>query len=230
MATAGATIAQASIILDDQGNVRSTPELMRVWFNEAQREVARRAECLRAKATVATTADTQSVTWTGAAIRIVECYWYGTGDTQRYPLVYRDHRAARSVWGSGRAISVGTPELFWTEGYPSSAGFTIWMYPTPSTNGTLEVHYYRQATDIATDGTGDATTVDLPSGWHDVLVPFIVMRAFEAQRQYEMADRWRREFDERLVGLIDATVRFVDEPGQMMMDDWFDIFGDGVGW
>lgn len=228
MATAGSVIAAASIILDDTGNVRSTPELMRVWYNEACREIARRSECLRAKTTVSTTADTQSVTWAGSCIRIAECYWYGTGDTQRYPLVYRDHRANRAVWGSGRAISVGTPELFWTEGFPGSTSFTIWLYPTPSTNGTLEIHYYRFPTDIATDGSADASTVDLPSGWHDTITPFIVMRAFEAQRQYEMADRWRGEFDNRLTGLIDASVRYVDEPGTVAMDDWYDIFGDAI--
>lgn len=230
MSTLGNVIQRAAILLDDAGLVRSSPMMMREWVNEAQREVARRSECLRAKTTVSTTADTQSVTLTQPIIRISEAYWYGTGDTQRYPLVYRDHRANRAVWGSGRTIAVGTPELFWTEGYPSSASFTLWLFPTPSRNGTLELHYYRHSTDFALDGSDDATVIDLPSGWSDVLLPYVVMRALQAQRQYQLADQYRSEFNDRLTGLIDASVRYIDEPGSMIMDDWYDIFGDGVDW
>lgn len=227
MATYGDQVRQISLLLDDEPQRRFRKDQILTWINEAQREASRRSECLRAKATVSTTADTQSVALTQNLIRAHEVYWYDTGNW-RIPLVYGDHSANRAVWGVSRSIGVGTPELWWTEGYPGS--MTLWMFPTPSRDGTAEVHYYRFSTDAATDGTDDATEVDLPTGWQDVVIPWAMMRAHESSKSYDTAQMYKDQFDEKLAGLIDASVRYTDSPSAVAMDDWYDIYGDDFDW
>lgn len=227
MSTLGKIMHMASVILDDQASVRVTPMQLRMFVNEGQREVARRSECLRTKTDVPVVAGTSSTIVPLPIVRISEIYFHATGDTHTIPLVYRDHRANRTVWGSGRDVGSGTPEIFWTEGFPGDTSFTVNLFPKPFRAGTLEIHYYRFPTDFALDGSDDDQPIDLPSGWSDTLTPFVVMRGMEAQRQYEAAGLYRDEFSQKLAALVEASVRFVNEPGTVMMDDWYDIFGDG---
>lgn len=228
MATYGDKAREVSLLLDDEAQRRFRHDQILTWINEGQREASRRSECLRGKATISTTADVQSVSVTEDVVRIHEVYWYDDGN-QRIPLVYEDHSAARAVWGVSRKIGVGTPNIWWTEGYPGA--FTLWFFPTPSRDGTAEMHYYRFSTDAATDGTDDATTVDLPSGWQDVVVPWAVMRAKESAREYEQAQLYKDQFDEKLSGLIDASVRYTDNVGTIARDDWYSPFAyDDFDW
>jgi len=230
MATVGEIARQASILLDDEAGRRYRSEHLRTWIGEAQREVSRRAECLRATATISTTADTQSITITQDVVRLVECYWYPTGSSLRYPLVYRDHRAMRPIAGSYISTGAGVPEVFWTQGYPGAASFTLHFFPTPSEAGSAIIHYYRFAAAVSTTGSHDATEIDLPAGWSDCVLPWVLMRAREASREYEPAAMFKGQFEERLGNLTDASVRFIDEPGSIVMDDWYDIYGDDSDW
>lgn len=229
MATNGDIMRRASILLDDEGNRRHGLHHMREYLNDATREISRRAECLRAKTTAATTADTASITLTQSIVRIHEVYWYDTGN-QRYPLNFKPHRAGRSIWGISRDITTSTPQWWWTEGYPGSSSFTLHFWPIPSRDGTAEIHYYRYSSDISLAGTADDTEVDLPSGWQDAAVQWIIKRAREAEQQFDLADRAEREFDNRLAGLVDATSHFTDEPTAMILDDYYDVYGDNWDW
>jgi len=223
--TVGAIIAETAILLDDEQMVRFKPYMLRTWLNEAQREVSKITECLRAKTTIAVTADTQSYAMTANVVRVVEIYFYSATDTQRYPLEYRDHRASRPIWGTSRSLSQGCPVMYWTEGYPGA--FTLGLFPIPSQDGTLEVHYNRFSTDFVTNlGTDDASSIDLPTGWEGTCVSWMLMRAFQASRETERANGARAEFDANVGMLIEASVRYVDEPGSITMDSWYDIFGD----
>lgn len=219
--TVGDMMLRAATLLDDRAMVRNDPMMLRMYINEAQREIARRSECLRAK-TVLPIPAAQSHTINLPVIRISEIYWSGATEGRKIPLVFRDHRANRAVWGSGRDIAQGTPEIYWTEGFPPA--LTVNLFPAPTRTGNLEIHYYRHATNHALDGLDDDQPLDLPQGWGDAITPYVLMRAYESQRKYETADNYRREFETRLVGLIEASTRFVDEPGSVMMDDWYDIF------
>ena len=224
--TVGAILAETSILLDDEQFIRFPKWQLRTWLNEAQREVSKMTECLRAKTTLDVDAADQFITCTTNLIRISEIYWYADGDSQRYPLVYRDHRASRPIWGTYRGLNEGYPSLYWTEGYPGA--FEIGLYPIPSQNGTLELHYYRYATDREIMvGTDDALAIDLPNGWEGTVVSWILMRAFQASREPTRAESYRNEFNAQVDMLITASTRYVDEPGSMVEDDWYDIFGDG---
>jgi hypothetical protein len=224
--TLGSACLEAALILDDENSARFPLVNLRRWCNEAQREVSRRAECLRASTTLAFSAADQSNDLTANVIRVGEVEWQPTGDTQWYPLVYRDHRASRPIWGTYQEITQGIPMMFWTQGYPGAASFTLHLYPTPSAAGTARIHYYRFATDLALTGSADATALDLPAGWGDCCVPWICYRAMQSTRETQRAAEFKAEFDEKVDMLIEASVRYVDEPGSIVMDDWYPDFDD----
>jgi hypothetical protein len=217
---------QASAILDDPNQARFPLVQLRRWCNEGQREVSRRSECLRATTTLSFNAGDQSNDLTSSVIRVSEVEWQTTGDTQWYPLQFRDHRAARPIWGTHQEITQGIPELYWTQGYPGSTTFTLHLFPTPASAGTARIHYYRYSTDLSITGSADATAIDLPAGWEDCCLPWICYRAMQSARESARAGEFKAEFDERVGMLIEASVRYVDEPGSMVMDDWYDIFDD----
>jgi len=221
----GDICSEAAVLLDDEAGARYTPAMLRTWANEAQREVSKMSECLRAKTTLNTDADVQSYALTSNVIRLTEVYWQADNDSNLYPLEYRDHRASRPIWGVSRSRSEGTPQLYWTEGFPGN--FTLAFYPTPSQDGTAEIHYSRFSVDLATNGSDDATALDLPIGWEGTCIPWIVMRAMQTSRESSRADEFRQEFMVGVDALITASVRYVDEPGSMTMDSWYDIFDDG---
>ncbi|MFG0329842.1 MAG: DUF6682 family protein [Phycisphaerales bacterium] len=224
MATNAAIMADAAALLDDDANRRYPLRRLRRWLNDATLEVSRRSEALRTKTTLPTLADTAEVTLPTDVVRLAEVYWQGTGERVNHPLYYKDHRGARSVWGSHRDIRVGTPAMFWTAGYPPT--LTLSLYPKPSRTGTAEVHYYRTSQPISLAGQNDQAEVDLPVGWQDLCVQWICMRARESTREVGEAERWKAEFGGKLSALISASERFIDEPGSMEIDDWYPTFDE----
>lgn len=199
-------------------------EELRTWINEGAREIARRTECLRAVSTVSVTSGTQSYSGPTDMVRIHKIEFIPTGDTRSFPLEYRDQSAADIVWGTQRAITQSYAPEFWSGwGFPGSSNFTIELYPTPSTNGSLRIHYYRLPVDLAVAGNGSAgTAIDCPAGWEDVILDWAETRA-ELKRKdvnaYQIKDAI---FKDHLMAIMDTSIRYTDAPGEITFDtQWF---------
>ena len=88
--------------------------------------------------------------------------------------------------------------------------------------------YAKYPTDLATDGSAAATSVDVPNGWEDVLEDYVEYRYHLKDRNPGEAQRAKQQYDENLLKLIGATTSYVDAPGQITMDVVpFDSFGWG---
>lgn len=226
--TLGDIILDASNILDDPRQERYTPDLVRRWANEGAREVSKLTGCLRASADIDWAADDQTETLTQDIVSIIEAEWMNDNDDRIYPLVYRDHTAARAVYGTQQRATWSTPGMYWTGGYPGALTLSLW--PIPTQNGTCRLHYARFSTSLAINGSADGTAIDLPAGWEELCVEWICYRARQASREYELASAHKAQFDARLDALSTIAVRYSDEQGVVSMDDWYDIFSDGYGW
>ena len=154
------------------------------WINEGCRDIARITECLRASTTVAVTGGTQTYTGPTDIVRIYRVQWEPTGSTQKYPLEPREINTLDSVWWTSQSISTGTPQFFYTWGFPPSV--TIGLYPTPTVNGNLRVFYARLSADV----TNGATTLDIPEGWHDAVAEYATYRALRRARD----PRWQESY------------------------------------
>lgn len=206
--------------------VWTNPEL-RVYLNEAQREIARRSEALNKSTTVSVSANTQTGTAPTDMVRIHKVDWYTSSTGSRYPLEYRDRDNLDRLWGTAEVLSRGTPE-FWTfDGYPGGSG-VITLFPTPGVNGTLKVYYYAFPADLATDTSAASSSMTIPSGWEDLLIDYAEFRALRQNRQAAEAQEALAQFEMRLAGLVDASTKWTDQPGQFINDPFYNVDDWGV--
>ncbi|MGH9201916.1 MAG: DUF6682 family protein, partial [Vicinamibacterales bacterium] len=176
----GSIAADVRTRLDEASASFWSNDEIRRWINEACRDIARRAEVLPKLSTIAALAAVRAYTLPTDAIRIYRAEFIPTGQTNIYPLQYKDYASLDAVWGSMQQITQGYPQYFTMWGFPPT--LQVYLYPVPSTAGTLNVFYYRLPADLATDGTGDATAVDIPQGWWDLAAQYCEYVALRKDR------------------------------------------------
>lgn len=192
----------------------SEPDLRR-WINEIALDMARRTESLRGTydqaAVAGTAAYTPAFTATTQMYRIYDITFAPTGSSLTYPLEYRDRKGAAEVWGIMQS-SQGTPAIWTSWGAPPS--LSIQVYPSPSQAGTLKLYYYRLPTQLATDGTAAASTLDIVDGWEDVLVDGVEYKAKRRDGDSTWTEA-KQEYEQHIEAMMEATLRFSDSMGQI---------------
>jgi len=209
-------------------------EDLRRWCNEILKDMARRTECLRGiydePATAGTTDYTPEFTDTTNVYRVYRVEFIPDGQTNIYPLEFRDPNACDEVWGLSQQQTQGIPAIWTSWGTPPS--FTLKTFPGPSLDGVLRLWYYRLPTSLAIDGTADASPLDLVEGWDDVLTDGVEYKALRRDSD----PRWqeaKQEYEEHLEAMAEATIRFTDAAGMVatnsgtFIPEW--LYGGGVG-
>lgn len=200
------------------------------YLNEGIREIAIRTECLASTTDVAVTAGVYLVAAPSTVSRIHRAEWapsnpVGSSD-QIYPLRYMQLNNLDSVRGSGQQTMSGTPEIYSTWGYPGSTTFRVVLYPKPTTNGTLRIHYYR----LPTAAASDADVLDLPEGWEHLVYDYAEFRS----RLKDGDDAWqvaKTEFEGRLELFKSQFARLTDENDTIGVDGfWGPNFLDPDWW
>jgi len=216
--TQAAVVTEVRSRIDEPtAGVASEVEL-RTWINEAAKDIARTAECLRAKGSVAVTAGTQAYTAPTDVVRILRVEYKADGNNRVVPLEHRQYNAMDSVWGTWQTMSSNTPSYYTTWGYAPT--LTLTVYPTPTTDGDLFVYYAKYPADLATDGSDGTDNVDVPNGWEDVLCDYVEYRYWLKDGRTDNAQRAKAVYDENLMKLIAATTTYVDAPGMITHDSW----------
>lgn len=167
-----------------------TQTKLRRWVNEGMEKIARDTECLLATTTITGVAGTQSYSTSAispAFTRIHKVQYEPTGSTSVYTLQYRDFNVMDTVWGSNPTWG-GYPE-YWTA-WGIQPSLSLILYPVPSVGGTIRLYYYRLPTKLDEAGSQDSSTLDLPSGWDDILVTYVEMCALRADRD----PRWQEAY------------------------------------
>lgn len=201
--------------LDEPSSVYWTDADLRRWINEIARDMARRTECLRdtySQAAVAGTyAYTPAFTSVTQPYRIYRVEFIPTGQTDVYPLEYRDRNTADEVWGLAQQQTQGIPAIWTSWGAPPA--LTLQVFPSPAAAGTLKLYYYGLPTILAVDSTADqAVAVDIVDGWEDVLVDGV---EYKAKRRDGDSD-WqsaKQEYEQHIEAMAEATLRFTDSLG-----------------
>ncbi len=204
---------------------------LRRWVNEIAADMARRTESLRgtyAQAAVAgTAAYTPAFTSTTNVYRIYGIEFVPTGSSLTYPLEFRDRQGATEVWGIMQGTQ-GTPAIWTSWGAPPT--LSIQVFPSPAYAGTLNIYYYRLATQLLTDGTQAATAVDIVDGWEDVLVDGVEYKAKRRDGDSTWTEA-KQEYEQHLEAMMEATLRFTDAAGVITtpsggyIPGW--LYGDG---
>lgn len=196
--------------LYELGADRFTNAMLYIWINEGVADAVRRTECNRATDTQAVVSGTQEYPGPDDAVRVHMVTYTATGSDRVSPLEYNDYQVVTSQAWTSLTSAQGTPEIFWTWGY--APALTIGLYPTPSLAGTLSVHYYRFATPLATDGSAASTSIDVPQGWEDAIVDYVVRQAFIADRD-ERYKVFNDDYERKLAALLETAIRYTDQAG-----------------
>lgn len=209
------TRTQAEVIgdvrarLDDDDESRFDDRKLRRWINEICLDIARRTECLRTDTTVSAMVGQSDYSLPSDCIRV---HLISYDDTDSTPRGFLEHVDRHNFNRRGVAYQSFTPSLFTTKGFPPSMTFEV--YPLPSEAGTFNVNYYSVPTELAINDDSDAdTNIDLPEGWHDIVVDGVEYKALRADRD----PRWQEakgEYEQNVEVAAQQATRFSDQPGQ----------------
>lgn len=213
--TQGEAITQIRARIDEPTAIYWTDVNLRMWINDTARDMARRTECLRdtynQAATAGTYAYTPAFTSVTQPYRIYRVEFTPTGQTQVYPLEYRDRNSADEIWGLAQAQQTGIPAIWTSWGAPPA--LTLQVFPSPSVNGTLKLYYYGLPTVLATATSADANVaVDIVDGWEDVLIDGVEYRARRRDNDSDWVQA-KQEYEQHLEALMEASIRYTDAFG-----------------
>lgn len=229
MKTVAEVMYEISVAVDDEGMTRFKPEVLRRFIYAGEKEVARRTECLRYTANIAVGAAVQTVTGPTDAVRLTQCLYLPTGSSAVYPLEYRDQQSLSMEWGPWQAIDQSAYPSFWTTwGAPPT--LTIGLYPIPSEAGVLRVFYYRLPANINPNGTDDTDAIDLPEGWEECLVDYGEAMCFRKDRDLDGYQIAYSQFESKMGALLETSVRYTDQAGQIDFAGWGSGYGGGDFW
>lgn len=188
------------------------------WINEGMRVVARRAETIQALSTsIAAVVGTQKYDLPTDCIRVHKVDFVPTGQTQQYPLRPCTEGELIQYAGVNPLMQGAYPALFAAWGMPGGTGnatLKMKVYPVPGQTGTFNLYYYRQPAALVT-GTNDATALEVPAGWDDLVVQYAESVALLKDQD----PRWRdvrQLFENDLGYLIDVTRQYHDQDRQFI--------------
>jgi len=196
------------------------------WIYEGMKDLARKTEILQTELEIDCDASVQKVSAPADMIRAYRVVWKNDSDDTQQAIPYKAFNNADAVWWTSQAITEGLPQLYTMWGVPGS--IQIVLYPTPASDGTLILQYYR----FPAEATLDTDELDLPLGWEDVVYSFAEMRALKQDRD----PRWQEskaEYDEQLGAMYDLTRHYTDQQGQEIqgefsggLPNWLTMGGD----
>jgi len=170
----------------DEAGVQITKDNIIRWINDAQRALAVNNDLLQRKATSATVVDQTAYALPSDILQARSVKWQGH-TLHALSQAEADHY----VRDNETDVPTGTPTHYWI--WANS----IYLYPAPSSAGSadLELYYIRQPVSITEDiATLDSTALDLPLTYHNAIVDYVLVQAYELDDNWNAADRKAAHF------------------------------------
>lgn len=217
--TLGAAVLAVRERLGEVNARQWTDAILRRLIQEGMRDAVRRTFALFDQLDVTLTlnvAEYTLTTTTGPQILQIANVEYLPGDGRKIPLHGRTREAMPSVWGHSQDQTTGEPVFYTTWGNPPN--LKIRLYPAPNVNSTLRLFIVRLPNVLALDGTADATNLDFPEGWVDVVYDYAEYRAL--RRGHD--PRWqecKQLYDENIQQMLTAADTYMRDGAQIVRDD-----------
>lgn len=232
--TQAEAIAAVRESLDEPTSIYWTDTAIRRWINDIAKDIARRTEALRAVYNETAVAGTSSYTLAFTSVqqpyRIYRVEYIPTGQTDIYPLEYRDKSTADEVWGLAQQQTQGIPAIWTSWGYPPS--LTLQVFPSPAAAGTLRIFYYALPEQLEISTNSDANTnITIVDGWEDILVMGVEARAKRRDGDSSWSEA-KNEYEQAIAAMMESTLKFTDANGVIVtangnyMPEWL-YGGDG---
>jgi hypothetical protein len=190
----------------DELNVNNkfwSPKEIRVWINDGVRDVARRAEVLLVYNSSMTANPGQAkYGLPNDVIRVHRVEYVPGNSTQIYPVIGSTYDELDQIWGINPTTQSSYPTAYACWGTPGNV--TIQFYPVPSQSGHFNIFYYRMPQNMDTDGSDDAQSLQIPSGWDDLIVQYVSMRGLMKARDPAW-QIYKAEYTENIEYLTEVT-------------------------
>jgi hypothetical protein len=185
----------------------TTPEI-RVWINDACRDIARRAEVLLIyNSSLTANAGQAKYDLPLDVIRVHRVEFIPANSTQIYPVIGSTYDELDQIWGINPTTQSSYPTAYACWGTPGHV--TIQFYPVPAQDGQFNIFYYRMPGNLDTDGSDDNYDLDIPRGWDDLVVTYVSMRGMMKARDPAW-QIYKDSYDENLQYLVDVSRQMHD--------------------
>lgn len=168
----------------DESGVQVTEADVIRWINDSQQEaVLQHTFLLPTSSTIATVANQQSYNIPSTCLDLKNVKYTESGAISSYALQYFNSKQMNEYLGNWEGTDyIGEP-LFFTQGTDNKS---IKLFPVPDHSlGTITFEFGRYPVDIVTA----ADAIDLPTYYHQYVVEFCLMKAFEMDEEWEAMDR-----------------------------------------
>lgn len=173
------------------------------WVNDGVRDVARRAEVILVYNTsLAANVGQAKYNLPVDVIRVHRVEFIPGDSTQIYPVTGSTYDELDQIWGINPTQQSSYPTTYACWGTPGN--MTIQFYPVPAASGRFNLFYYRMPGNLATDGSSNAESLDIPSGWDDVIIMYVSYRALMKARDPHW-QIFKQEYTENIQYMIDVT-------------------------
>jgi hypothetical protein len=175
------TLAQATTevrsLLAESSAAFWTDSQIQSWINQGCQDVSRRAENLWEEVNINVTALNQAYPFPNNFLNAHRAEFTLAGTDQTFNLDFRSINTMDEIWGILHSLPAAWPQYFTIRGN-SAVGFYLVMYPSPGSDGTLLVSYYRAARNV----TVTTQNIDVQPGWEDIVFDYAVYKAKRASQ------------------------------------------------
>lgn len=179
-------------IFGDTSGVQVTLPNVIDWINDGQTDICRKAECLEGIQTINVANGTESYPYAADFIKDQKVMAQGVKLTrmtmQAIDVLYPDRAFMANT---------GNPLYY----YHRNRAITLYPIPNYNLTGGLIVWYIRDAVDVTAVGN----TPEVPLIFHEDLVRYCVIRAFELDQEWAAAQQAKQDYDMRLLNTIYDT-------------------------
>lgn len=230
MTTQADFLTRARVRLDESTARQWADSDIRGWLNEGARDIARKTESLQERGTIAAvvgTAEYSLTTMDADIIRVHRVEFKPTSGQYTRELEYADVKGMDGFGWEQRSLTDTQPYAYTVWG--SARTLKMIVHPAPSEAGNFTVYYYHLPAALAESSNADqATHIEIPPGWDDILLDYVEYRALRKDRD----PRWveaKGLYDENLSLMFDNTRRWVDQAGAIVphrsaLPDWLVAF------
>lgn len=199
---------------------------LRRWINEGVQDVARRTETLLVHDDIPIAMGASGVALPANVLRVHQvAYTEATDRTSS--LEYRAFNAIDATWYANTTTAIqARPREFTLRGAPPT--LELLVNPRPSVAGTITVHYYKLPAKLATDGSQDASALEVVEAYTDLVLDYACFVALRRDRD----PRWqehRLAYEENLKAMLDQTRHWSDQAAHVnrqghAVPDWI-VYG-----
>ena|SRR5215469_4574502 len=200
-------LTQIGYALDDPNNQLYSQTQLISYVNEAQADIARRAEVLQQLNQIPIYNQVRDYMAPVDCLRVYKLEFFQSQSQQIWPLEYVGLVEMDSIWGINQYNRSAWPNV-WTS-WQQPPKVLIRLYPVPGQAGTITCYYYRSPRSV-----GFSDVLDIPMGWEDLIRDYSEFMALRSRADPRWSDA-KTLYEQKLDDYIQRSRTNTTAPGRI---------------